>query len=58
MKPWAPLMQAKHWDILLYFAAVYTLLSSAAYLNELRVSVDFRVTGACAVWGAANCFKN
>ena len=58
MKPQTPLMQAKHWGILLYFAAVYMLSSSATCLNELRVSVDFRVTCTCAVWGAANCFKN
>lgn len=27
MKPQTPLMQAKHWGILLYFAAVYTFVA-------------------------------
>lgn len=50
MKPQTPLIQAKRWGILLYFAAVYTLSSSAACLNELRVSVDF-VSLAFALFG-------
>lgn len=52
MKPQTPLIQAKHWGFLLYFAAVYTLSSSAACLNELRVSVDF-VSLALALFGAS-----
>lgn len=30
MKPQTPLIQAKHWGILLYFAAVYTFVARRA----------------------------
>lgn len=51
MKPQTPLAQAKHWGILLYFAAVYTLLSPAACLNDC-VSQWIFVSLVLALFGA------